>query len=217
MEIFVIGHYLVGHYSPGCYYHSHSMAHDGFELVFHCYYLSQPVSLLQTKLLIRRFVGKSSNGTSQVKFNYLLIPVTGIFHTVFEIKFVISAFFFFWYSTNVQALFSNSIHWIMAQYFELLIHTVFFVAYYFFCTKYFALQFDARVAIKYSSHLRITYLTDEKVVCTFCFLLFSLANITPNEWVYYDVKRRTLPLNMDFAECVAVSLSPFPSRSLSFA
>lgn len=91
----MIGHYLVGHYSPGCYYHSHSMAHDGFELVFHCYYLSQPVSLLQTKLLIRRFVGKSSNGTSQVKFNYLLIPVTGIFHTVFEIKFVISAFFFF--------------------------------------------------------------------------------------------------------------------------
>lgn len=37
------GHYLVGHYSAADY-----LAHDGFELEFHCCYLSQPVSLFHT-------------------------------------------------------------------------------------------------------------------------------------------------------------------------
>lgn len=48
---------------------------------------------------------------------------------------------------------------------------------------------DARDKI-YSSHLRITYWTDEKSVCTFCFLLFSLAQ-HHTEWMYYiDVGER---------------------------
>lgn len=47
VEIVVYGRCLIGHYLPADY-----LAHDGFGLGFHCYYLSQPVSLLHTIFVV---------------------------------------------------------------------------------------------------------------------------------------------------------------------